>query len=263
MWIDQPSSEPLSPRTAGNENTAFLKAIAIACMIVDHVGAIFFPRYLELRLIGRLAFPLFAWCLVVGCCYTRNIWRYALRIALLALISQPFYGLLWQRWNTCCTLLIGLLAIAGIRKKWHGSQFWDPFLEVAEDCVVSIDYNWRGVVFILMLYACRNDRRSLTVGMIAFCLFWSQDSLTLTYFLGMPTLLYIPSLPGANSLLAVITQVQFYAVLALPLILMRRPRSEVEIPKAIPYAMYPLHLLLIDLICFHGGIVEKLMALFR
>ena len=232
-------------------------------MIVDHVGAVFFPQCRELRLIGRLSFPLFAWCLVVGCCFTRNIWRYALRIALLALVSQPFYGLIWPRWNTCCTLTLGVLAIAGIQKKWRGSQWWAPLLALAAACAVPMDYNWRGIAFILLLYACRKDRRGLAAAMIAFCLYWSQDSQTLLSFLGVPTVLALPFLPQADSVFAVITRVQFYAVLALPLILMPTPRVGIGMPKGFAYAVYPLHLLLIGLICFGGGIGDRLMALFR
>ena len=36
-----------------------LKLIAISTMLIDHIGVILFPNILWLRLIGRLAFPLF------------------------------------------------------------------------------------------------------------------------------------------------------------------------------------------------------------
>ena len=52
-----------APLTGGNENTGLLKVIAILCMIADHIGAKFFPTIAELRVVGRIAFPLFAWCL--------------------------------------------------------------------------------------------------------------------------------------------------------------------------------------------------------
>ena len=57
---------------AANTDTGLLKLIALACMIVDHVGAVFFPGAMEWRVLGRTAFPLYIWCAVVGCCYTRN-----------------------------------------------------------------------------------------------------------------------------------------------------------------------------------------------
>ena len=36
-----------------------LKLIAIVSMLIDHVGAVLLPDVIELRYIGRLAFPIF------------------------------------------------------------------------------------------------------------------------------------------------------------------------------------------------------------
>lgn len=41
------------------------KWIAIGTMVVDHVGLLLFKDYLFLRLIGRLAFPLFCWIIAL------------------------------------------------------------------------------------------------------------------------------------------------------------------------------------------------------
>ena len=37
-----------------------LKLIACVAMVIDHVGVMFFPYEDSLRIIGRLAFPIFA-----------------------------------------------------------------------------------------------------------------------------------------------------------------------------------------------------------
>lgn len=37
----------------------YLKVLAILSMVLDHIGYYLFPEILELRLIGRLAFPIF------------------------------------------------------------------------------------------------------------------------------------------------------------------------------------------------------------
>ena len=76
---------------AGNLNTSFLKVLALLLMLTDHLGVTLFPSVPELRMIGRMAFPLYAWCLVVGSVKTRNPLRYGLRLLLLAIISQPLY----------------------------------------------------------------------------------------------------------------------------------------------------------------------------
>ena len=63
------------PRTGGNENKTFIKLLAVLFMFIDHIGVAFFPGVYELRLLGRIAFPLFAWGMVTGAVYTRNIWK--------------------------------------------------------------------------------------------------------------------------------------------------------------------------------------------
>ncbi|MGB9842063.1 MAG: TraX family protein [Candidatus Bathyarchaeales archaeon] len=55
-----------------------LKLIAIAAMAIDHIGDIFYPDWLMLHIIGRLAFPLFAYLVALGIESTKNrksTWR--------------------------------------------------------------------------------------------------------------------------------------------------------------------------------------------
>ena len=69
-----------------------LKWIAIVTMTIDHIGLILYPEYIVLRYIGRLAFPLFAYLLILGMESTRSVMKYFLRLFSFALISQtPFY----------------------------------------------------------------------------------------------------------------------------------------------------------------------------
>ena len=43
-----------------------IKIIAAIAMVLDHVGAEFFPQIEVLRIIGRLAFPIFAYSIFEG-----------------------------------------------------------------------------------------------------------------------------------------------------------------------------------------------------
>ena len=54
-------------------NTFVLKLIAIISMLIDHIGAILFPSSEVLRIIGRLAFPIFAFIIVEGYFHTKNL----------------------------------------------------------------------------------------------------------------------------------------------------------------------------------------------
>ena len=44
-----------------------LKIIAALAMVADHVGLMFFPQVRILRIIGRLAYPIFAYMIAQGC----------------------------------------------------------------------------------------------------------------------------------------------------------------------------------------------------
>lgn len=98
-------------------NGAQLKIFAILIMIIDHVGAVIFPGALYLRIIGRLAFPIFAFLIGEGLAHTRDPKKYALRLFAFALISEIpfdlcFYGkiLSFDHQNIFFTLTLGVLS---------------------------------------------------------------------------------------------------------------------------------------------------------
>ena len=109
------------PVLGASTATGTLKLIALVFMMTDHMGKMLFPDVPEMRMLGRIAFPLYAWCLVVGFCYTRNVWRYALRLLAVGLISQPLYmaalAHTWREPNIFLTLLLGLLALVAVAEK--------------------------------------------------------------------------------------------------------------------------------------------------
>ena len=57
-----------------------LKLIAALAMVADHAGVILFPGLAFLHVIGRFAFPIFAFMIAQGCLYTRNRVRYFLTV---------------------------------------------------------------------------------------------------------------------------------------------------------------------------------------
>lgn len=129
-----------------------LKIFAVVSMFIDHLAAILLEDYLAtqipggmskesleawlaqnqsvammrnltyaMRVIGRFAFPLYAFMLVEGFLHTRSVKKYALRLGIFALISEPFFDLGFhgqlyypKYQNVFFTLLFGLLAVACI-----------------------------------------------------------------------------------------------------------------------------------------------------
>lgn len=79
------------PEVNSAVNRNQLKIIACISMLVDHIGYVLFPEVAVLRLIGRIAMPIFAFFIGEGCLYTRNRMKYFLRFFLLGLICQAVY----------------------------------------------------------------------------------------------------------------------------------------------------------------------------
>ena len=106
----------------------WLKLIAVISMLIDHTSAVILeqipglenPAFL-MRIIGRLAFPIYCFLLVEGFYHTRSRAKYAGRLFLFALISEVPFDLAFSRrmWdfssnNVFFTLLFGLLVIWGV-----------------------------------------------------------------------------------------------------------------------------------------------------
>ncbi len=241
----------LRPREelVGNHDTRLLKLLALCLMVVDHLGAKAFPGIPLMRVIGRMALPLYAWSLVVGSCYTRNIGRYLLRLLGLGVISQPLYMLaLGHRWNELSilfTLFLGLLAVAGIRAKKWGSHIWMPILCVLVTLFIRVDYGYRGVLFVLVLYLARKTPGGLAAAYIAYALFWGSGTALVDNLAGLP-LPFVTAAPF-KTLFEPLFRLQAMVWLSLPLILIPM-KSGVHYPRWVGYALYPAHLVVIILV---------------
>lgn len=233
-------------RVAGNRATGLLKVAALAFMLCDHMGKMLFPGVPEMRLLGRIAFPLYAWCLVVGFCHTRSVPKYMLRLAGVGLISQPLYmralNHTWDQPNIFLTLLVALGALWGIRERRWLSQVWAPALALALSVALKCDYGWKGVLLIMLLYAARQSRPALAAVMVAFCLYWGTGSSTVNALFGLP--LSMQGLAVLPTLLQPWLRLQAFAVLALPLMLWRCP-VKWRLPAWPGYLLYPAHLALL------------------
>ena len=68
-----------------------LKILALVAMTVDHIGVVIFPQVTVLRIIGRLAYPIFAYMIAEGCFYTHDKKRYLGGIVALGAACQLVY----------------------------------------------------------------------------------------------------------------------------------------------------------------------------
>lgn len=150
-----------------------LKLIAMAAMLVDHIGAIFLNEpgqgtiYIAFRSIGRLTFPIFCYFVVEGYFRTKDIKKYALRLLVFALVSEfPFNLAFYDRLfflgsqNVIWTLLLGLLTVFLSEKLSDQGvlQVLPPLLFAYLAEVGQTDYGAFGIFLIYIFYISRKNR---------------------------------------------------------------------------------------------------------
>lgn len=232
-----------------------LKMIAIVTMFIDHLAASMwvhgvFPWeygvYYYMRVIGRMAFPIYCFLLVEGFMHTKSRTKYGGRLLLFAMLSEiPFtLALGGDGTNVFFTLFTGLAVISIVDMilenfKFSSKKIWVKFLEwfikgvfmmaviaigaILADYVFVCDYGSAGVYAIVLLYFLR------AFPMLAFT--------------------------TATIALAVMSSsIEIYALFMLiPLYLYNGERGKQV--KYFFYAFYPVHLFLIWLLVFLENIL--------
>lgn len=153
-----------------------MKVFAAICMLIDHIGMVFFPGQILWRVIGRLAMPIFAYCLGRGLIYTSSKKKYCMRLGVLALISQiPFWLLLQttgdhelMHFNIGFTFLVAALCIEVLSRLYDQEKYAAPVRWVymlafivallVADCL-NMDYGSYGILMVIFSYwVIKNDR---------------------------------------------------------------------------------------------------------
>ena len=158
-----------------------LKIIAMASMLCDHVGLLFFPEADIFRIIGRIAFPIFAYMIAEGCRYTKNRAKYLGMIAGMGIVFQLVYlvamGSLYQGILVTFSLaIITIYAIDGILKS---KKLWCVLASIVSLAFVvffvfvlpvllkgtdfDIDYGFWGILLPVAVYFLPN-RFARTIG---------------------------------------------------------------------------------------------------
>ena len=236
---------PQTVRT--NRNTGLIRLLACLFMLCDHAGKMLFPDIPEMRLIGRLAFPMFAYGVAVGAVYTRNPIRYLSRIVLLMLISQPLYALglahessamyeipfsqhplgairafylgSWNKPSILLSLALGLCILLLLRRRQ-----WVLALGVYVLCCrfsSYLDYGIGGLRLMLLFYALCEHPLVALLAVSSYMIAWSAG--TGYTFFGHTFGMRIFALPAA-------------VFCCLPM------RRRITLPRWFVYGFYPAHL---------------------
>lgn len=238
-----------------------IKIIAMVTMICDHIGFVLIDKgklygyniYLYsyaitlpeaapwltaraiLRMIGRLAFPLFAFCLTEGFVHTSNVYKYVARLAIFAFISEIPFDLAcfntpvdFSTQNVFFTLLIGFIGMMIIKRINDDLWILKLFAFIGACFVgnlIRCDYGWQGVALILAIYLARNSK------------------LVQTAVIGAGGIMLSLSRAGFGGLAAVITW--FY-----------NGKKKENSLKYLFYLIYPIHLLLFYLIVYISSLLN-------
>jgi hypothetical protein len=222
-----------SPTRKFDFGRELLKIIAIVTMVIDHVGHILYPDLLFLQMIGRLAFPIFAYLIVLGVESTKKPVKYMITLLIFAIISQVPYYLAFdiqpfERLNILFSLLLSAITIY-----YYNKRSSIAFVPVLLSLVFPVEGSYYVVVTAVGMKLLKDN--------------WKLGALLL-----VALNLQFPFLTSD-----IYSQIQILALLAVPLIFLHiknKLTKEIIIPenslaylarKYFFYVFYPLHLAII------------------
>lgn len=161
-----------------------LKLLAVVSMLIDHTASVLLQKspivlltigrrslklYTAMRLIGRLAFPIFAFLLVEGFLHTRDRKKYGIRLLAFAVISEIPWDLehaarlfRWSSQNVFFTLFVGYLGLCVVERLLKSEEGRVKYtLALLALLVASVllksDYGCSGFGFVLTMYLLREQ----------------------------------------------------------------------------------------------------------
>lgn len=230
-----------------------LKIIAALSMLIDHIGVVLLPDVTILRIIGRIAFPIYAFMIAEGCANTKNKPWYFFTVFILGTGCQIVYylydgdtymGILItfslsilviyamqylketvlasenSRGKQCAVHLIFLLTIAGV-------YFLNRYFE--------IDYGFWGCMTPVFASVFRRTRSNRSP-------YWERfDDLPVHVFMLGIGLVIVACVFGG---------IQPYSLLAIPFLLLYSGKRGKKKMKAFFYIFYPAHLIVLECISY-------------
>lgn len=228
----------------------YLHIFAFITMLIDHIGYRIFPKYIVFRIIGRLAFPIFAFFIAEGIKKTKNIKKYVLRIFICCFISEIPYNLFIAKKfidfghdSVMVTYLIAILGILAIEKyKTIGASKKSNilfFLTITIICFLigkflSVDYSGYGILTVFVFYFI--DQEKEYGKLLQLSLFALIISIGFSYF--------------THNIFGVKIQIEFFSLLSFPLIWSYKGKQGIRnrFTKILFYGFYPIHLAILALI---------------
>ena len=233
-----------------------LKIIGIIAMTIDHVGFFLFPKEMFLRMIGRIAYPIFAYFIAEGCAYSRHRKKYFCSVLLVGMLCSAVFYLaeksLYQSIMITFACSIGLIFSfqhalgTNLASSSRTQTVSHPTSTKEISATAPISFRWLAV-FYFLLAACYllfhvHIFSDFTTdygfwGILTPFFIWlgknkKQKLFALAFGL---TLLYFKM--GSN---------QIYSFLAIPLLMLYNGQRGKWRCKSFFYIYYPLHIAIIN-----------------
>lgn len=185
-----------------------LKIIALISMSFDHFGTAYFKAFTLFNVLGRIAFPIFAFQIASGYRYTKNIKKYMIKLFCFAIISQIPFSLFLNKFysrdyglNVFFTLLLGLCSIYifDYLKKYNNKSlnligiFIVFFIGILAS-MLSTDYGMFGVFTIFLFHIFYDKKLYMSISYIFLCFIYCYKYLFVTQYQLVPLFTMIPLL---------------------------------------------------------------------
>ncbi len=227
-----------------------LKIIAVISMLLDHIGYILFPDIEIFRILGRLAFPIFAFMIAEGCKYTKNKKKYLMNILSMGIIYQIVYYLFDHSLYMCIFItfslsIIMIYALQNMKKTLSDkkcttkNKILSVFILIFSITAVYfinqyfvIDYGFWGCMLPVSASIFHNDNDSE--------FFRKYDKIPVNVLTMGITMLILAIVMGGR---------QYYSLFALPLLMLYSGERGKHKIKNFFYIFYPAHLVILQGIC--------------
>ena len=211
-----------------------LKLIAAVSMLIDHIGVIFFPDVDMFRIAGRISYPIFSYMISEGCRYTANRKKYLIKLILVSMVCQGGYYIYERSIDMCIMVTFAIaVAVAFCVQRAQSAQIgYEKVLRYTElagavagvwvvNMYFDIDYGFWGCIIPVLPLLLTESR--LYTKLVIFGI-------------------------GLAVLASEYGGVQWYSLLALPLLALYNGKRGKYRLKHFFYIFYPLHLAVLELI---------------
>lgn len=220
-----------------------LKILACVTMLLDHIGEMFAPLilndgvYYTLRIIGRLAFPLYCFLLAEGVAYTKNPVKYGLRLLMGVFLAEVPFDLAfagridWTCQSVMVTLFLGFIMAMSMKRLERTKLI--PVIVCAFLAELFLaDYGAWGIL-IIAVFVMTHDYKDKKIIQI----------------MGLTTICWMMNTP-AVPIFGLKIPIEMFAVLALiPIFLYSGKKTTgSKMIQTVFYLFYPVHLLVLYII---------------